>query len=122
MKKKKLKKNLNRKPISYSTELRLDINLNNFVRKLCPAMINAFQDTFCFCLYKRDYSTGGNNGQTYRPSDEAGPIEEHSLLKSGFQSVPIAALRLYKIQRENLVFKKSLCIFCNMSHISIEKN
>ena len=27
----------NRKPISYSTEFRLDINLNNFVRKLCPA-------------------------------------------------------------------------------------
>ena len=38
MKKKKLKKNpSNRKPISYSTEFRLDINLNNFVRKLCPA-------------------------------------------------------------------------------------
>ena len=47
MKKKTLKKNpSNRKPISYSTEFRLDINLNNFVRKLCPAMINAFQDTF----------------------------------------------------------------------------
>ena len=28
----------NRKPISYSTEFRLDINLNNFVIKLCPAM------------------------------------------------------------------------------------
>ena len=38
MKKKTLKKNpSNRKPISYSTEFRLDINLNNFVRKLCPA-------------------------------------------------------------------------------------
>ena len=24
-------------------EFRLDINLNNFVRKLCAAMINAFQ-------------------------------------------------------------------------------
>ena len=41
MKKKTLKNNpSNRKPISYSTEFRLDINLNNFVRKLCPAMIN----------------------------------------------------------------------------------
>ena len=29
--------------------------------------------------------------------------------KNRFQSVPIAALRLHKIQRENLVFKKSLC-------------
>ena len=38
----KTKKNPNRKPISYSTEHRLDINLNNFVRKLCPAMINVF--------------------------------------------------------------------------------
>ena len=38
MKKKTLKKKpSNRKPISYSTEFRLDINLNNFVRKLCPA-------------------------------------------------------------------------------------
>ena len=35
MKKKTLKKNSSkRKPISYSTEFRLDINLNNFVRKL----------------------------------------------------------------------------------------
>ena len=34
MKKKTLKKNhSNRKPISYSTEFMLDINLNNFVRK-----------------------------------------------------------------------------------------
>jgi hypothetical protein len=34
MKKKTLKKNpSNRKQISYSTEFRLDINLNNFVRK-----------------------------------------------------------------------------------------
>ena len=49
MKKKKIKKNpSNRKPISYSTEFRLDINLNNFIRKLCPAMINAFQDIFCY--------------------------------------------------------------------------
>ena len=33
MKKKTLKKNpSNRKPISYSTKFRLDINLNNFVR------------------------------------------------------------------------------------------
>ena len=39
------KNSSNRKPISYSTEFRLDINLNNFVRKLCPAMINVFQET-----------------------------------------------------------------------------
>ena len=52
MKKKTLKKNpSNRKPISYSTEFRLDINQNNFVRKLCTAMINAFQDTFCYTLH-----------------------------------------------------------------------
>ena len=62
MKKKTLKKNpSNRKPISYSTEFRLDINLNNFVRKLCPAMINVFQETFSVipCMYERDYSMGG---------------------------------------------------------------
>ena len=29
--------------------------------------------------------------------------------KNRFQSVPIAALSLYNIQRENLVLKKSLC-------------
>ena len=29
--------------------------------------------------------------------------------KTGFQSVPIAALCLYNIQRENLVLKNSLC-------------
>ena len=29
--------------------------------------------------------------------------------KNRFQCVPIAALRLYNIQRENLVFEKSLC-------------
>ena len=47
-----LKKNSsNRKPISYSTEFRLDINLNNYVVKLCPAMIIAFQDTFCYTLH-----------------------------------------------------------------------
>ena len=52
MKKKTLKKNpSNQKPISYSPEFRLDINLNNFVRKLCAAMINAFQDTFCYTLH-----------------------------------------------------------------------
>ena len=70
MKKKTLKKNSsNRKPISYSAEFRLDINLNNFVRKLCPAMVNVFQgtlfkETFCYTLhlFKQDYSTGGNNG------------------------------------------------------------
>ena len=61
---KKEKNSSNRKPISYSTEFRLDINLNNFVRKLCPAMINVFQETFCYTLhlFKRDYSMGGNNG------------------------------------------------------------
>ena len=33
-----LKKNpSNRKPISYFTEFRLDINLNNIVRKFCAA-------------------------------------------------------------------------------------
>ena len=31
--------------------------------------------------------------------------------KNRFQSVPIAALCLYNIQRENLVLKKSLCMF-----------
>ena len=58
------KNSSNRKPISYSTEFRQDINLNTFVRKLCPAMINVFQETFCYTLhlFKRDYSTGGNNG------------------------------------------------------------
>ena len=30
--------------------------------------------------------------------------------KTMFQSVPIAALCLYNIQRENLVFKNSLCM------------
>ena len=29
--------------------------------------------------------------------------------KTSFQSVPIAAMCLYNIQRENLVFKNSLC-------------
>ena len=53
MKKKTPKRNSsNRNPISYSTEFRLDINLNNFVRKLCPTMINVFQETFCYpCIY-----------------------------------------------------------------------
>ena len=41
----------NRKPVSYSTVFRLDINLNSFVRKLCPPMINAFQYTFCYTLH-----------------------------------------------------------------------
>jgi hypothetical protein len=41
LKKKTLKKNpSNGKPISYSTDFRLDINLNNFEGKLCAAMIN----------------------------------------------------------------------------------
>ena len=40
--------------------------------------------------------------------------------KTRFQSVPIAALCLYNIQRENLVFKNSLCIIrgrlqCNLN-------
>ena len=77
LKKKTLKKNpFNQKTISYYTEFRLDINLNNFVRKLCAAMINAFQDTFCYTLHLR----GGELKcyihtyiQTCRPSDEAGP-------------------------------------------------
>ena len=63
MKKKTPKKNSsNRKLISLSTEFRLDINLKNLVRKLCSAMINVFQETFCYALhlFKRDYSTGGN--------------------------------------------------------------
>ena len=30
--------------------------------------------------------------------------------KNRFQSVPIAGLYLYSMQRENLVFKNSLCI------------
>ena len=78
MKKKTLKKNpSNRKPISYSTEFRMDINLNNFVRKLCPAMING---------EGRDGERRGGERrggelkcyihtyrQTYRASDEAGP-------------------------------------------------
>ena len=52
LKKKTPKKNpSNRKLISYSTEFRLNINLNNFVRKTCEAMINAFQDTFCYTLH-----------------------------------------------------------------------
>ena len=47
LKKKTMKKNpSNRKPISYSTEFRLDINLNDVVGKLCAAMMNAFQDIF----------------------------------------------------------------------------
>ena len=57
MNKKTQKKNSsNRKPISYATEFWLDINLNNFVRKLCPAMINVFQEAFCYTLnlFKRD--------------------------------------------------------------------
>ena len=53
-----LKKNPSKqKPISYSTEFRLDNNLNKFV-----GMINAFQDIYILSIYKRDYSTGGHNG------------------------------------------------------------
>ena len=45
----------NRKPISYSTEFRLDINLNNFARKLWRG-----GELKCY-------------RHTDRPSDEAGP-------------------------------------------------
>ena len=41
--------------------------------------------------------------------------------KTRFQSVPIAALRLYDIQRENLVFKKSLCLFSTGQYQSTEE-
>ena len=75
MKKKTLKKNSsNRKPLSYSTKFRLDINLNNFVRKLCPAMINVFRETFWGGEGKlKCYRHQTSDIQTYRPSDEAGP-------------------------------------------------
>ena len=36
--------------------------------------------------------------------------------KTRFQSVPIAALCLYNVQRENLVFKKSLCRWGYLFH------
>ena len=79
MKKKTLKKNpSNRKPISYSTQFRLDIKLNKFVRKFYPAMINAFQDTFCYTFGEGSYRHTGiqtdiqTDIQTYRPSDEVG--------------------------------------------------
>ena len=39
--------------------------------------------------------------------------------KNRFQSVPIAAFCLYNIQRENLVFKNSLCIRIRFSWINI---
>jgi hypothetical protein len=45
----------------YSTETKLDNNSNNFVRKLCPAMINVFQESFVI-PYKKIYSMGGING------------------------------------------------------------
>ena len=92
MKKKTLKKNSsNRKPISYSTEFRLDITLNNFVGKLCPAMINVFLLFLSFFVilsfFVREGEGWGAEGrgvkmfhtyrqtyrQTYRASDEAGP-------------------------------------------------
>ena len=74
LKKKTMKKNPIRKLISYFTEFRLDIDLNNFVRKVCTSMIN-------------ENDEGGGGGRrggelkcyrhtdrhTYRPSDEAGP-------------------------------------------------
>ena len=77
LKKKRLKKNpSNRKPISYFTEFRLDINLNNFVRKLCAAMINAGGER------------RGGELKCYRHTDiQTDPptkrvLEEHSLLKN----------------------------------------
>ena len=52
LKKKTLKKNpSNRKPISYSTEFRLGIYLNNVIGKLCAAMINAFQGILCYTYF-----------------------------------------------------------------------
>ena len=70
MKKKTLKKNsCYRKPISYSTEFRLDIKLNNFVRKLCPAIGEGRGGELkCFIQTYRQ-----TDRQTYRTSDEAGP-------------------------------------------------
>ena len=62
----------NRKPISYFTEFRLDINLNNFVRKLCAAMINEFQGIF-WGEKGRGAKVLQTYRHTYRPSDEAGP-------------------------------------------------
>ena len=60
LKKKTLKKNPSyRKPISYSTEFRLD---NNFVGKFCSARINAFQDIFC---WGGDGSLSVTDMQTY---------------------------------------------------------
>ena len=47
-----LKKNpSNRKPISYSTDFRLDINLNNFIEKLCTAMKNVLQDIYLYFTF-----------------------------------------------------------------------
>jgi len=40
--------------------------------------------------------------------------------KARFQSVPNAALYLYNIQRENMVFKNSLCI--TLSHFKLNNN
>ena len=57
LKKKTLKKNLsNRKPISYSTEFRLDINLNNVLGKLCyDKCVSRYILLYILCIfYKRD--------------------------------------------------------------------
>ena len=107
LKKKTLKKNLsNRKPISYSTEFRLDINLNNFVRKLCPAMINAFL-LYIPCIYKRDYSTGRNNGSLIQKNIQ---LLGHSLCLSVSLSLcPSVSLSLC------LSVPLSLCLSASLS-------
>ena len=60
------KNSSNRKPISYLTEFRLDINLNNFVRKLCSAKMS---HTYIQTDRQTDRQA---DRQTYRPSDEVG--------------------------------------------------
>ena len=82
LKKKILKKNpSNKKPISYFTEFRLDINLTNFVRKLCAAVINEFQDIFW-----GEKERGAKVLKTYRHTDPPTKrvLEEHSLLKNTY--------------------------------------
>ena len=87
MMKKKTQKNSSshRKPISYSTEFRLDINLNNFVRKLCPAMKNVNKgrggerrggELKCY-IHTYIHSDRHTEPPTKRV------LEEHSLLKIG---------------------------------------
>ena len=84
MKKKALKKNFsNRKPISYSTEFRLDINLNNFVRKLCPAEGRG-GELKCYIHTDRhtDRQTDRQTDRKTEPQTKR-VLEEHSLLKTG---------------------------------------